>query len=63
MRKVRNVTRENLFEKWLDEVVRPHSGPYDYAGTGETFAAFSKRVTGTVPGSAGDQGGTTEPAR
>ena len=37
---MRNVTRENLFERWLEDVVRA-AGPYeDY----EKFSEFSERI-------------------
>ncbi len=65
---MRDMARENLFERWLTKVVRP-AGPYnDY----EKFSDFSERITstvgrldtpGAVHGSAGDQGGATKPAR
>lgn len=48
---MRNLDRENLFERWLDEVVRP-AGPYDEY---ETYAHFSERintVSDTVTGDA-----------
>ena len=65
---MRDIESENLFERWLDEVVRA-AGPYDDY---ETFHKFSERIKrtagrpdtpGAVRGSAGDQGGATEPAR
>ncbi len=37
---MRNMDREDLFERWLDEVVRD-AGPYDDY---ETFAHFSERI-------------------
>lgn len=37
---MRNMTREDLFERWLKEVVRA-AGPYDDT---ETFAHFSERI-------------------
>jgi len=50
MRKVRNVTRENLFERWLADVVRA-AGPYDDY---ELFSDFVARTTvsDTVTGDA-----------
>lgn len=66
---MRNLAREDLFERWLTEVVRV-AGPYDDY---ETFAHFSERIknehdgTADTPGvvseGAGDQGGATKPAR
>ena len=46
----RNIPRENLFERWLSEIVRP-AGPYDDY---EKFSEYSKRktVSDTVTGDA-----------
>ncbi len=69
---MRDMTRENLFERWLEDVVRA-AGPYeDYP----TFSQFSESIEektstagrsdtpGAVHGSAGlPGGGATKPAR
>ncbi len=42
---MRNVTRENLFERWLEDVVRA-AGPYDEY---EKFSDFVARIKKEEP--------------